>query len=70
MNTKKTLSPKSALGDAQANGPRVALTLKITKPDYIRLSKLRLKELEAGRDVSHQDILYTALRNHLHRHAV
>ena len=50
--------------------PRVALTLKITKPDYVRLSKLRLKELEAGHDLTHQQILYDALRSHLKKRGV
>jgi hypothetical protein len=70
MSTKKAPSLKPVSDDAPANVPRVALTLKITKPDYIRLTKLRVKWLEAGRDVSHQDILYDALRNHLHKHGV
>jgi hypothetical protein len=48
----------------------VALTLKISKADHLRLMRLRLKELEAGRDVSHQDLLYAALKNHLHKHGV
>ena len=67
---KKTPSTKPVSGDATANALRTALTLKITKPDYIRLTKLRLKLLEAGRDVSHQDILYDALITHLRKHGV
>ena len=48
----------------------MALTLKISKTDYLRLMKLRLKLLEAGRNVSHQDILYDSLKTHLHKHGV
>jgi hypothetical protein len=70
MSTKKTPFPKPLPDNAQANGPKVALTLKITRPDHIRLMKLRVKQLEAGRDVSHQDILYDALRNYLQKNGV
>jgi len=70
MRMKKAPSLKLAPSDAQMNADRVALTLKITQPDYLRLAKLRLKLLEAGRDVSHQDILSDALKTYLHKHGV
>lgn len=71
MGTKKTQSPgRVANGTKAAAASRVALTLKVTKSDYVRLSKLRLKLLESGRDVSHQDILYDALETHLQKHHV
>jgi len=71
MNAKKKASStKPVSGGAATNAPRTALTLKITKPDYIRLTKLRLKLLEAGQDVTHQDILYDALITHLRKHGV
>jgi hypothetical protein len=69
MNPKKP-SSKSAPASTQTGISRVALTLKISKSDYLRLMKLRLKEVEAGREVSHQDLLYSALRNHLRKHGV
>ena len=65
VNSKPPSKPTMDL-----TAPRVALTLKISKPDYIRLTKLRVKELEAGRDVSHQDILYEALQKHLLKRGV
>lgn len=70
MSTTKAPSPKSAPSDAKTDADRVALTLKISKTDYLRLMKLRLKLLEAGRNVSHQDILYDSLKTHLHKHGV
>jgi len=59
--------------NAEANlssSPRVALTLKVSKLDYVRLTKLRLKELEAGHDLTHQEILYDALKIHLRKRGV
>ena len=66
MRSKSKSMPRAV--DAAVS--RVALTLKISKDDYVRLTKLRLKELEAGRDVSHQDILYRALQSHMRRSGV
>jgi hypothetical protein len=68
MNTKKAPLSKSSASDGTT--PRVALTLKVTKSDYLRLSKLRLKLLESGRDSSHQDILQDALEAYFHKHGV
>jgi hypothetical protein len=69
MHLKSKTTPSATVDPAEAV-PRVALTLKITKADYVRLTRLKLKELEAGHDLTHQEILYTALRNHLNKRGV
>jgi hypothetical protein len=70
MSTKVKNSSKPSTASAALGIPRVALTLKITRADYLRLGRLRLKELEKGHDLSHQEILYRALRDQFKKHGV
>jgi hypothetical protein len=69
MSTKSKTSSRSSANATSKKEDRVALTLKVSKVDYIRLGKLRLKRLETGlktgNDLSHQEILYEALKRHL-----